>query len=227
MDVEGLAKVIEPLKWPGVALVLGALAIVLLRGALVRLVDRLKGAEFENGKLKKITFDKTMDRVRHDLLVLRSKRTVRAKTRDAASAADEPEVLFSRGDPEEQALADAKQGETPTVVVERAWLEVERVLYRIVEGAAMLPFTYVTGNDLLRNAIARQLFEPGLLDAINGLLSIRNDTVTGIMGWSPSKEQASAFVYNAAEVVRMLTPYLLMQLAKEPVEGARDNILGT
>ena len=40
------------------------------------------------------------------------------------------------------------------------------------------------------------------------LLNIHNETITSIMGWQPSQEQASAFVSNARDVLKLMEPYM-------------------
>jgi hypothetical protein len=100
----------------------------------------------------------------------------------------------------------------PSVIIERAWADVENALYRVIEGEERPSFTHVTGNDLLQKAASEKLLDRKLLEAIVGLLNIRNETVTGIMGWEPTREQASEFVANAAEVLKLLEPYLVAGL---------------
>lgn len=114
----------------------------------------------------------------------------------------------------------------PAVVIERAWADVEKVLYPIVEGEEQPAFTYVTGQDLFQRATSKKLFDRKLLEAIGGLLMIRNETITSIMDWQPTREQAAEYVRNVREVLRLLGPYLTAGLAKEPVEGERATSAG-
>lgn len=109
---------------------------------------------------------------------------------------------------DEYSLAQAAQA-VPRSVIERAWYEVERALYRLVEGQDRPAFTYLTGNDLLRMAAERKLLDPKLLEGVSGLLAVYNDTVTGVMGWQPSQSLAAQYVHSAAEAVKFLRPYQL------------------
>lgn len=102
----------------------------------------------------------------------------------------------------------APEAPQPAIVIDRAWIDVHDQLYRLVMREAPPPFTYITGNDLLQRAKSESLLDGKLLDAVAGLLAIHNETVTAIMGWTPTREQAAEFVSNAAEVLRLMEPYL-------------------
>ncbi len=229
MDAAGWAKIIEAVRWPVVAVVLGGVAILLLRGAIARLLDRLKDIEIEKGKRVKVTFEKTMERVRLDLDAAREKRKVRVKTRDAADDGQPrpvavPEVLERLHYVDEYSLSEAEQvqaGATALSVIERAWIEVEQLLRQVVSKRAPVGSHVMTADELFRKAAEWKLLEPKLLDAVFGLLSVRNETITSIAGWQPSKEQLVDFVHNSREVARLVAPYLTMDLPKQPVDGER------
>jgi hypothetical protein len=108
---------------------------------------------------------------------------------------------------DEYALAYAEAA-PPSVVIDRAWREVEKQLYRLTQQEEPPTFSYLVGNDLFRQAAEEGLLDRKLLEAIEGLLIIHNETVTSIMGWQPTKEQAAAFVSNARDVLKLLEPYL-------------------
>ena len=233
MDAAGLAKIIEAVRWPAVVILLGGVVIVIVRGALVRLVDRIKSAEYDKGKLK-LTFEKTMDRVRLDLDALREKRMVRAKTRDAASddiprPVSIPEDFNRLHYADEYSLSAAEQvqaGVPPLSLIERAWIEVEELLRQVVSMRAPVGSHVLTADELFRKAAEWKLLEPKLLDAVFGLLAVRNETITSIMGWQPSKEQLVDFVQSCKEVARLIAPYLTVGLPKEQVEGERTSSSG-
>ena len=108
---------------------------------------------------------------------------------------------------DEYALAYAEAA-SPAVVVDRAWREVEQQLYRLTQQKEPETFTTLDGNVLFRQAVDEGLLDRKLLEAIGGLLNIHNETVTHVMNWSPTSEQASAYVSNARDVLKLMEPYM-------------------
>jgi hypothetical protein len=96
----------------------------------------------------------------------------------------------------------------PDVVIIRMWKLIEDQLYRLVTQEEPPAFHYLQGSELMLRVSKANVLDRKLLDAIASLSMIYNETITGIMGWAPTKEQADEFMKNATEVLKLLEPYM-------------------
>ena len=211
MDADGWVKVIAAAAWPAVAVLVGIAAIGLLRKPLGQLLMNVKSIEYSKGKFKLVTNE--LKEVTQQVAEVKAQAAAKSPSEafPLVPSTDIPALVAAAKHLthylDEQTLAYAEAA-SPAVVIDRAWRDVETQLYRLVMQEEPPTFTYLVGNDLYRQAVDEGLLDLKLLQAIGGLLNIHNETITSIMGWQPSQEQASAFVSNARDVLKLMEPYM-------------------
>lgn len=206
-----IVTVIVAFAWPAAVAVL----FVTQRTAIAALIDRVKKLSVGKDGVQVEAADKQLERVAANVVEYESapKPILEQRRSEHDVPSTDVQALVESARLLNQHLEAYAAGAVlfttkPDALILQTWKLVEDQLYRLANQEEPPPFHYDTGNELLLRVSKENLLDRKLLEAIAGLSNIYNETITGIMGWSPTQQQAEEFVANAAEVLKLMEPYM-------------------